>query len=255
MPLGEALLDAGLPFDQPVHRCVELVLIDVAESKQFAQGGYRARGGQRAGGGQLRARVDDAGDDKSNDEVAEAVGAAGDDGCTPSCLRIPTTAATWRWGRYMAGEGGLRDSRVAHRRVVRQLVLVRWRLRFRCTDEHVDGESDRDEEQRCLCVPACAEHEAGRCQSDRYANSNHNRRKWRRSFVVPKVRLLSPCPVLRADLRSGLLRLRSRVGDHRFQLVKIVPEFGQPRPPARAWSAASCAAARSCSARMPSATA
>ena len=99
MPLGEALLDAGLPFDQPVHRCVELVLIDVAESKQFAQGGYRAHGGQRAGGGQLRARVDDAGDDKGNDEVAEAVGAAGDEVCTPSCLRIPNTAATWPWGR------------------------------------------------------------------------------------------------------------------------------------------------------------
>ena len=48
MPLGEPLLDGGLPLDQPVHRRVELMLIDVAESEQFAQGGYRALGGQRA---------------------------------------------------------------------------------------------------------------------------------------------------------------------------------------------------------------
>ena len=78
MPLGEPLLDAGLPLDQPVHRRVELMRIDVAESEQFAQGGYRALGGQRAGGGQFRPRVDDAGDDEGENEVAEAAGAPGD---------------------------------------------------------------------------------------------------------------------------------------------------------------------------------
>ena len=78
VPLGEPLLDGGLPLDQPVHRRVELMRIDVAESEQFAQGGYRALGGQRAGGGQFRPRVDDAGDDERDDQVAEAAGATAD---------------------------------------------------------------------------------------------------------------------------------------------------------------------------------
>ena len=53
MPLGEPLLDGGLPLDQPVHRLIQLMGVDVAEPVQLAQGGYRALGAQRAGGGQF----------------------------------------------------------------------------------------------------------------------------------------------------------------------------------------------------------
>ena len=78
MLLGQALLDGRLPLHQPVHRRIQFVLIDVAEPKRLAQGGDGALGGQAARGGQLRLRVDDAGDDQGEDEVAEATGVTGD---------------------------------------------------------------------------------------------------------------------------------------------------------------------------------
>ena len=86
MPRGQALLDARLPLDQPVHRRIQLLWVDVAEPEHFAQGGRGAVGGQGAGGGQLRPRVDDAGDDEGEDEVAAAAGAAGDKLVQPELL-------------------------------------------------------------------------------------------------------------------------------------------------------------------------
>ena len=86
VPLGESLLDGGLPLDEPVHRRVQVMGVDVAEPEQLAQSGHGAVRSQPPGGGQLRARVDDAGDDESEDEVAKATGAAGDEGVQPELL-------------------------------------------------------------------------------------------------------------------------------------------------------------------------
>ena len=78
--LGEALLDDRLPLDEPVHRGVQLLRVDGAEVEHLAERGDGAFGRQSAGGGELRLRVDDAGDEQCEDEVAEAAGTAGEDG-------------------------------------------------------------------------------------------------------------------------------------------------------------------------------
>ena len=80
MALGETLLDGRLTLDEPVHRGVQLLGVDGAEVEHFprvetALSGFRARAG-----GQLRLRVDDAGDEQCEDEVAEASGASGEQG-------------------------------------------------------------------------------------------------------------------------------------------------------------------------------
>ena len=78
VPLGQTLLDGRLLLHEPVHRGVELMLIDGAEPEHLAQGGDGAVGRQGAGGGQLGLRIDDAGDDQGEDEVADAAGVSGD---------------------------------------------------------------------------------------------------------------------------------------------------------------------------------
>ena len=78
--LGEALLDGRLALDEPVHRGVQLLRVDGAEVEHLRERGDGAFGRQGAGGGQLRLRVDDAGDEQCEDEVAEAAGAAGEQG-------------------------------------------------------------------------------------------------------------------------------------------------------------------------------
>ena len=79
----EALLDAGLAAEQPVHGVVELVLIDIAEAEEFSQGGDGGFGGEGACGGEFGAGVDDAGDDEGDGEIAVPAGGAGDEGVEP----------------------------------------------------------------------------------------------------------------------------------------------------------------------------
>ena len=76
--LGEALLDGRLPLDEPVHCGVQLLRVDGAEVEHLPERGDGAFRRQGAGGGELRLRVDDAGDEQREDEVAEASGAAGE---------------------------------------------------------------------------------------------------------------------------------------------------------------------------------
>ena len=78
VPLGQTLLDGRLLPHEPVHRGVELMLVDGAEPEHLAQGGDGAFGRQGTGGGQLGLRIDDAGDDQGEDEVADAAGVSGD---------------------------------------------------------------------------------------------------------------------------------------------------------------------------------
>ena len=80
MAAGEALFDAGLAAEQPVHGVVEFVLIDIAEAEEFSQGGDGGFGGQGACGGEFGAGVDDAGDDEGDGEIAVPAGGAGDEG-------------------------------------------------------------------------------------------------------------------------------------------------------------------------------
>ena len=84
--LGQALLDGGLPGQEPVHGRVEFVRVDVAEPERLAEGGDRALGGEGAGGGQLGLGVDDAVDDEREHEVAEAAGLAVDEGMQSELL-------------------------------------------------------------------------------------------------------------------------------------------------------------------------
>ena len=56
MPRGELLLDRVLPLQQPVHRCVQIILARIGHAKVRSQ----RRGLPPARGGQLRMRRDDA---------------------------------------------------------------------------------------------------------------------------------------------------------------------------------------------------
>ena len=80
VPLGQALLDSGLPSHQPVQRRIQLVLIDRAQPQRHAQGGHGALGRQRAGSGQFRLRVDDPGDDQRHHEIPHPAGGPRDQG-------------------------------------------------------------------------------------------------------------------------------------------------------------------------------
>ena len=55
-------------------------VVDGGEVEHLPERGDGAFGRQGAGGGELRLRVDDAGDEQGEDEVAEAPGAAGEQG-------------------------------------------------------------------------------------------------------------------------------------------------------------------------------
>jgi hypothetical protein len=58
---GEGFLDAGLAFEQPVHRVVEVVFVDVAiDTADFGEGVGAGGGVEGAGGGELGTRIEDA---------------------------------------------------------------------------------------------------------------------------------------------------------------------------------------------------
>ena len=91
----ESPLDGGLPLDQAGQGRIQLVRVDFAEPEHLAQGGHRALGGQAAGGGQLRRRVNDAGDDQGEHEVAEAAGAPGEQRVQPELLEGGCPGRCW----------------------------------------------------------------------------------------------------------------------------------------------------------------
>jgi hypothetical protein len=70
MACGELLLDPVLPFEQPVHRVVELLLVGVFDGEGLGQGGV----GPPTDGGELGVGRDDAGGDHRLDEIALAAG-------------------------------------------------------------------------------------------------------------------------------------------------------------------------------------
>ena len=67
---GQTLLDDALALEQPVHRGVELVFVDVLDAELLGQRIARGVGGQPPCGGELRARGEDSGDDKRNGALA-----------------------------------------------------------------------------------------------------------------------------------------------------------------------------------------
>ena len=80
MALCQALFDTPLAPHQPVHRLVQLVLVDCTQLQDLAQGGDCALRVQGAGSGQFGAGVDDAGDDHGDDQIAQAAGGTSDEG-------------------------------------------------------------------------------------------------------------------------------------------------------------------------------
>ena len=80
MALGQALFDAALASQQPVHGGVQLILVDLTQRQQVTEGGDGAFGVQAAGGGEFGACVDDTSDDHGDDEIALAGGGTGDEG-------------------------------------------------------------------------------------------------------------------------------------------------------------------------------
>lgn len=68
--VGRSVVDLPLAPADPVHRGVELVLVDLAESELVTEGGDRTRWIESTGRAQLGARIDDAGCDHGHGQVA-----------------------------------------------------------------------------------------------------------------------------------------------------------------------------------------
>ena len=83
MALGQALFDAVLASQQPVHGGVQLILVDGSQRQQVTEGGDGAFGVEAAGGGEFGACVDDTSDDHGDDEIALAGGGTSDEGMEP----------------------------------------------------------------------------------------------------------------------------------------------------------------------------
>src|SRR5271166_811190 len=79
MAFGQCRLDCGLAFQQPVQRRVELVLIDLAEAKHFAEARCRCGGRQCTGGGEFGAGFEDAADEQGEHEIAAAIAIGAND--------------------------------------------------------------------------------------------------------------------------------------------------------------------------------
>ena len=80
MALCQALLDAVLASEQPVHGGVQLILVDGVQLQQVAEGGDGAFGVEGASGGEFGAGIDDASGDHGDDEIAVAGGGTSDEG-------------------------------------------------------------------------------------------------------------------------------------------------------------------------------
>ena len=93
---------------QPVHRCVELILVDRLQPQDLAEGGDSALRVQGASGGQFGAGVDDAGDNHGDDEVAPATGRTSDEGMQAELLEGAEDGGDMAVRvAAQAGEGGL----------------------------------------------------------------------------------------------------------------------------------------------------
>ncbi len=80
LALGQLLLDARLSWQQPVHGLVEFGLIGGIDLEQLAETAAESVGVKSASGGEFGSRVEDAGDDHGEDEIAVAAGTRVEDG-------------------------------------------------------------------------------------------------------------------------------------------------------------------------------
>ena len=104
----QALFDTPLAPYQPVHRCVEFILVDGLQPQDLAEGGDSALRVQGASGGQFGAGVDDAGDNHGDDEIAPATGRTSDEGMQAELLEGAEDGGDMAVGvATQAGEGGL----------------------------------------------------------------------------------------------------------------------------------------------------
>ena len=116
MASGEALFDAGLATEQPVHGVVEFVRIDIAEAEEFSEGGDGGFGGQGACGGEFGTGVDDAGDDEGDGEIAVPAGGAGDEGVEAESSEGSEDGGDVSVGEDCGGRGRIRWGRPGFRR-------------------------------------------------------------------------------------------------------------------------------------------
>ena len=78
---GQGVFDGLLAgTQQPVHRRIELVFIDGAETEGLREGGQRGFTGEGPGGGQFGLGVDDSGDDQGDDQIPVPASGAGQEG-------------------------------------------------------------------------------------------------------------------------------------------------------------------------------
>jgi len=77
---GQLLLDARLPWQQPVHGLVEFSLVGGIDLEQLAETAVESVGVKTASGGEFGGRVEDAGEDHGEDEIALAAGTRIEDG-------------------------------------------------------------------------------------------------------------------------------------------------------------------------------
>ena len=104
----QALFDTPLAPYQPVHRCVEFILVDGLQPQDLAEGGDSALRVQGASGGQFGAGVDDAGDNHGDDEIAPATGRTSDEGMQAELLEGAEDGGDMAVGvAAQASEGGL----------------------------------------------------------------------------------------------------------------------------------------------------
>ena len=71
LALGQFPLDAGLSFQQPVHGGVKLGFVNGAQCEPLAEAAVKSIGVKATGGGELGGRIEDAGDDHGDDEIAQ----------------------------------------------------------------------------------------------------------------------------------------------------------------------------------------
>src|ERR1700722_17148715 len=86
MTFGQRGLDGRLTLQQPVQRGIELVLIDLAEAKRFAEARCGSGGGQRTRGGELGRWIDDPPDQQGKDEIAPAIAVRAEDTVKPDLV-------------------------------------------------------------------------------------------------------------------------------------------------------------------------
>src|SRR5580658_7883206 len=80
LAFGQFLLDAGLPFQQPVHGGVKLGFVNGVQCEQLAETAVKSIGVKAAGGGEFGGGIEDAGDDHRDDEIALTAGLRIDNG-------------------------------------------------------------------------------------------------------------------------------------------------------------------------------